>query len=103
MAVAALSVAPAAYADGLANAKAAGQLGERTDGMLGVVTPGAPKDVVKLVEEVNAKRRALYASIAKKNGTSAAAVAARAGEKAIAKTASGNYIQNANGDWVEKP
>ncbi|MFQ5417590.1 MAG: YdbL family protein [Myxococcota bacterium] len=103
MVAAALLFAPAAQADGLADAKAAGLVGERADGMLGIVASDAPGDVVKLVETVNARRRALYAKIADKNGTSPAAVAARAGEKAIAKTASGNYIQDPDGRWVKKP
>ena len=97
-----LLVAPAALADTLDGAKAAGYVGERTDGMLGLVKADAPADVKALVQSVNAKRRESYASIAKKNGTTLEAVAALAGKKAIAKTRPGNYVQNAGGKWVKK-
>ena len=97
-----LLIAPAAFGDALDNAKAAGYVGERIDGMLGLVKNDAPADVKALVQSVNAKRREGYASIAKKNGTTPQAVAARAGERAIAKTRPGNYVQNAGGQWVKK-
>ena len=98
----ALLVAPAANADSLDNAKAAGYVGERTNGMLGLVKQDAPANVKQLVESVNARRKQSYASIAKKNGTSPGAVASLAGEKAIARTKPGNFIQNASGRWVKK-
>ena len=98
----ALLIAPAAAADALDNAKAAGYVGERTDGMLGLVKKDAPADVKALIASVNAKRRESYASIAKKNGTTVAAVASLAGEKAIARTKPGNFIQDASGRWVKK-
>ena len=98
----ALLIAPAAHADTLDDAKAAGYVGERIDGMLGLVKSDAPADIKALVESVNAKRKQSYASIAKKNGTTVEAVAALAGKKAIAKTAPGNFIQDASGRWVKK-
>jgi uncharacterized protein YdbL (DUF1318 family) len=97
-----LLIAPAAQAADLDSAKAAGQIGEQRDGLLGLVKADAPADVKALVASVNAKRKEAYAKIAKKNGTTPAAVAALAGEKAIAKTAPGHYIQNASGAWVKK-
>ena len=42
------------------------------------------------------------ATIATKNGTNLDAVTALAGQKAIAKTAPGNYVQNASGGWEKK-
>jgi uncharacterized protein YdbL (DUF1318 family) len=98
----ALLIAPAALADSLDEAKAAGYVGERTDGMLGLVRGDAPAHIKELVQSVNARRGQSYASIAKKNGTSVAAVAALAGKKAIAMTAPGNFIQDASGNWVKK-
>jgi uncharacterized protein YdbL (DUF1318 family) len=98
----ALLIAPAAHADALDAAKSAGFVGERRDGLLGLVKSDAPADVKALVQSVNAKRKDKYAAIAKKNGTTVAAVAALAGEKAIAKTNPGNYVQNAAGEWVTK-
>jgi len=98
----ALLIAPAAFGDALADAKDAGYVGERIDGTLGLVKKDAPADVKAIVQSKNAQRREAYASIAKKNGTTLEAVAARAGEKAIAKTRPGNYVQNAGGQWVKK-
>jgi uncharacterized protein YdbL (DUF1318 family) len=98
----ALLIAPAAHADSLDDAKAAGYVGERTDGMLGLVKNDAPADVKALIASVNAKRRESYASIAKKNGTTLEAVASLAGKKAIARTKPGNFVQDASGNWVKK-
>jgi uncharacterized protein YdbL (DUF1318 family) len=98
----ALLIAPAATADGLDDAKAAGYIGEQRNGLLGLVKADAPAEVKALVESINEKRNKGYAAIAEKNGTTVAAVAVLAGEKAIAKTVPGNYIQNASGEWVKK-
>ncbi len=98
----ALLVAPAAAADALDAAKAAGYVGEQIDGMLGLVKQDAPTDVQALVQSVNAKRREGYASIAEKNGIALEAVAAQAGERWIAKTRPGNFIQDDSGKWVKK-
>jgi len=97
-----MSFAPAAAADPLGDAKSAGYVGEKRNGMLGLVESNAPADVKALVESVNAKRKQAYANIAKKNATSLASVAALAGEKAIAKTNPGNYVQTSSGDWKKK-
>jgi uncharacterized protein YdbL (DUF1318 family) len=104
MAVIALIAVPAAAAaaDDLAAAKAAGHVGERTDGTLGVVDANAPASVMELVERVNQQRQAIYAEIAAKNGTSVAEVAAQAGQTAIERTAPGHYVQDASGAWVTK-
>lgn len=101
VAVAAMT-APASAADELADAKAAGLVGERTDGMLGLVAADAPAQVKQLVERVNRERRARYIEIAEKNGTTVVAVAALAGKKAIEKTLPGNYVQSSQGSWVRK-
>jgi len=96
------ALASAAQANALDAAKSAGHVGEQNDGFLGLVTDDAPADVVALVKSVNGKRRDAYAAIAKRNGTNLSAVAERAGEKAIAKTSPGNYVQNAGGGWEKK-
>jgi len=97
----AVSIAPVALADPLDDAKTAGYVGEKRNGMLGLVDSNAPSSVKALVESVNAKRKDAYAEIAKKNGTSLVAVSALAGKKAIEKTATGNYIEGPNG-WEKK-
>ena len=97
----ALAVPPAFAAD-LDTAKSSGWVGERPDGMLGIVKSGAPGDVKALVDDVNRKRRANYASIAQKNGTSADDVAKLAGPKLIERTPPGQYVMLPNGKWVQK-
>ena len=93
---------PTARADSLGEAKAAGWVGEQADGMLGIVDSSAPESAKALIQSVNAKRREGYASIAKKNGTSPAAVAARAGERNIAKTSAGHYVKRSGEGWTKK-
>jgi hypothetical protein len=93
---------PTAWAGSLGDAKAAGWVGEQADGMLGIVDSSAPESAKALVQSVNAKRREGYASIAKKNGTSPTAVAARAGERNIAKTAAGHYVKRSGEGWQKK-
>ena len=101
--VLATAAAPPALADALGDAKAAGWVGERSDGSLGIVTASAPASAQALVDEVNAKRLERYRAIAKKNGTRIDAVAALAGQKLIARTPSGEYVMDAQGKWSKKP
>ena len=98
-----LILAPAGPVDAgpLDEAKAAGWVGERPDGYLGVV-PGAPGHVPGLVQDINAKRRAKYQGIAEANGTSLASVEAVVGEKLIARAMPGEIVMNASGQWVRK-
>jgi hypothetical protein len=99
--VAVLLAAPIARADELDSAKAAGQVGERADGYLGVVG-NAPPGVSGLVNEVNAKRKAKYGEIAKQNGTAVDAVAALMGQKLIERAPSGQMVMGSDGRWVKK-
>lgn len=85
---------------GLAAAKQAGHVGERPDGLLGVVT-GAPAGTEGLVETVNAERLARYRQIAQGNGTGVEAVQAVAGQELIARTPAGQYVFS-GGRWTRK-
>jgi uncharacterized protein len=96
-----LLVAVGAMAADLDQAKRDGLVGERADGFLGLVTSSAPADVVQLVKEVNAKRKAEYERIAEKNGLSLEQVEALAGKKTIEKTRTGDWIF-INGGWQKK-
>jgi len=89
-----------AWAAGLHQAKAAGQIGEQANGYLGIVSNGA--GIPALVQSINQQRRAVYQNIARKNGTSLQAVEQLAGQKAISKTPSGQYVQSPSGGWVRK-
>ena len=91
-----------ALAGPLDDAKSAGLVGERIDGYLGVVDSGAPADVKRLVEQINADRQAKYAEIAQKQGAPVQAVAQIAGEKLIQRAGSGEYVMGADGQWRRK-
>ena len=97
-----VAVTPSARADELDSAKAAGQVGERADGYLGLVSASAPPAVGQLVADVNAKRKVKYAEVAKQNGTAVDAVAALMGEKLIDRTPPGQYVMGADGRWAKK-
>jgi len=94
-----LNISSAWSAD-LHQAKAAGQIGEKPNGYLGIVRNGA--GIPALVQSINQRRRAVYQNIARKNGTTLQAVEQMAGQKAIAKTAAGQYIQSPSGAWIRK-
>lgn len=96
--------AGAALASALEDARAAGTVGERRDGYVGLVAK-SPTDAQKaFVADINAQRKAAYAQIAKKTGTSVGAVAKLQAEKLIREQAAkGNYVEGADGGWVRTP
>ena len=94
-------VIPMAFAMSVDTAKQQGLVGERTDGLLGIVS-GATPEVKQMVEQTNADRMNKYRAIAGKNGTNVSQVQALAGKKLIEKAAPGEYIQNAGGGWQKK-
>ena len=96
-----LLVAAGTLAADLDQAKRDGLVGERADGFLGLVVSSAPADVVALVNQVNAKRKAEYERIAEKNGLSLEQVQALAGKKTIEKTRAGDWVF-VNGTWQKK-
>ena len=97
--IVALSVAAAGS---LTQYKADGLIGEQANGYIGIVSQNAPAEVKKLVAEVNARRKAGYQNIAKKQGTRLEDVEKVGGNKAIEKTLKGNYIRDAGGRWRKK-
>jgi uncharacterized protein YdbL (DUF1318 family) len=94
-----LLFASQAYAMTLQEAKAAGLLGEKSDGYVGIV--GSTPEANQIAASVNAQRRAAYQDMANRNGTSLNAVEALAGETAINKTPGGQYV-NTGGGWQMK-
>ena len=84
----------------LEEAKTNGLVGEKTNGYLGVVTPGSP-EAQALAADVNEKRRQAYHDIAARNKTPLQAVEALAGEKAIQNTKPGHFVE-APGGWTRK-
>jgi uncharacterized protein YdbL (DUF1318 family) len=97
-----LCIALPAAAQSLDQAKAAGQVGERIDGFVGVVDANAPGDVRAMVDRVNAERRQKYDDIAAERATSVEAVAQIAGQKLIERAPSGEYVLGADGQWRQK-
>lgn len=95
----ALGAAPASALD-LGEAKAKGLVGEQADGYVGVVSGSG--EASSVANQVNAKRRAEYAEIAKKRGTSVDAVAQLAGQKLVERTPGGQYVRGSDGSWVKK-
>lgn len=93
---------PAAAQDPLAAAKLAGQVGERPDGLAGLVAGSAPADVKALVDRVNAQRLQRYRQVADTNGTSVDKVQAVAGAQLVQRTPPGQFVMNAAGRWVKK-
>jgi uncharacterized protein len=82
--------------------KSNGWVGEKPDGLAGVVSASAPPEAKTAVERVNAERMVEYNRIAAKQKTSVTAVQAIVGKKLIDQAAKGTYIMNAQGQWVKK-
>jgi uncharacterized protein YdbL (DUF1318 family) len=102
MALTMVFAAPA-MADALDDARAAGLVGERPDGLLGLVNPNAPANVKSLVQAINAKRLQKYQELAKKQNVPAEQVGAIAGEKAISeKLQPGWFYMDDSGNWVQR-
>ena len=88
-----------AWAISLDDAKNQGLVGEDSSGYLGLVVQNAEAEAV--VDEINAKRKAQYLKLAKKNNLSLAQVEALAAAKTIEKTQAGHFVE-VNGEWVKK-
>jgi uncharacterized protein YdbL (DUF1318 family) len=96
-----LAIALPALALDLDEARAKGAVGERSDGYVAAVKENPSDEVKKLVEEVNAKRRAHYTEIAGRNGAPVEAVAALAGQKLITNAPAGQFVHDGSG-WKKK-
>ena len=79
-------------------ARAAGQVGEKMDGYLGIVG-GADASLRRLVDDLNIKRRAVYADKAKAANATLEEYAFTAGCVAIARTSPGEKYQAPDGSW----
>jgi uncharacterized protein YdbL (DUF1318 family) len=88
-----------AFALDLGEAKQKGLVGEKDNGYIGVVV--SQNDVQSLVDDINAKRKAVYLKLAAKNGITVQQVEKLAADKAYKKTSSGHYLW-LNGKWVKK-
>ncbi len=81
-----------------AAARASGQVGERVDGYLGF--PAAPSpEVRRLADDINIKRRAIYAEKAAEQHATVEQYAFTTGCLLIGKTAPGEKYQAPDGSW----
>jgi len=84
-----------------AAARAAGQVGEKMDGYLGIV--GAPTAALKtMVDDLNIKRKAVYAQQAQAQHATVEEYALTAGCLAIARTVPGEKYQAPDGSWATR-
>ena len=101
MALALVFAAPA-MADSLDDARAAGLVGERPDGLVAPVSPSAPADIQSLVQSVNAQRMEKYQQIANEKGVPVEQIGAITAEKIIGRLKPGWYYMDSSGNWVQK-
>ncbi len=81
-----------------AAAREGGRVGEQPDGYLGIVGNADPA-LQRLVDDINIKRRAIYAEKAKEKKTTLEAYALTSGCEAIARTTPGEKYQAPDGTW----
>jgi len=79
-------------------ARSSGKVGEKMDGYLGIVGASDPA-LQKLVDDINIRRRAVYADRAASEGATLEEYAFTAGCLAIVRTVPGEMYQAPNGSW----
>lgn len=84
-----------------AAARAAGQVGEKIDGYLGFVVSPSPA-LRAVVEDINIKRKAVYADKAKANSATVEEYALTSGCLLIAQTKPGEKYQAPDGSWQSR-
>lgn len=81
-----------------AQARAAGQIGEKMDGYLGITGAGTPA-LRAMVDDLNIKRKAVYAEKAKAQRATIEEYAFTSGCVLIAQTVPGEKYQAPGGSW----
>lgn len=96
-----LAAAPlrAQAGSGLAQARAAGQVGERYDGYLGYAAQPSSALVRSQAEAINIRRRALYTDLARRRGVSPQEVGITAGCTLLGRVAAGEAYLLSDGVW----
>lgn len=82
-------------------AKKRGEIGERIDGYLAAVTNLSPA-VQAAMDDINISRKVVYEQLAEARGQSIRVVAQLTGESQINKAEPGEYVQGADGQWIQK-
>ena len=80
------------------SAKAAGLVGERYDGYIGIVGEATPA-LQRIVDDINIKRRAVFAKKAQENNATLEQYAFTVGCQTIARTQPGEKYQAPDGTW----
>lgn len=83
----------------LESAKSQGLVGETPTGYLAPVS--SDQSAKEIVDAINDARREAYKAIAEKHGIAVTKVETVAGQKAVEKTPSGQYIQ-VDDHWIKK-
>ena len=94
-------IAAPAYAQrdpAYAAARAAGEVGEKMDGYLGIVGTATP-ELQRIVNDINIKRRAVYSQRAQATNATLEEYALTAGCQAILATSPGEKYQAPDGSW----
>jgi len=84
-----------------AAARAQGEIGEKMDGYLGVVSGGTPA-LEKMVDDLNIKRKAVYAQQAAAAHATVEDYAFTSGCQLIARTQPGEKYQAPTGGWATR-
>ena len=84
-----------------AAARAEGKVGEKTDGYLGIVGASTPQ-LQDMVDDINIRRRAVYAERAQAEGATLEEYALTAGCLAISRTTPGEMYQAPDGSWQQR-
>jgi uncharacterized protein YdbL (DUF1318 family) len=83
-------------------ARAEGVIGERIDGYLGIVS-SADAEIVRKVQDINNRRRALYEQTSRETGATVQQVARIAGEKQLAdRVRPGEFYMDESGVWQRR-
>ncbi|HEY0629164.1 MAG TPA: YdbL family protein [Sphingomicrobium sp.] len=80
-------------------ARRAGLIGERFDGYLGIVNPGASAEVRRQVGAINIRRRSLYSNLAARKGVSPEEVGITAACSLLRRIGVGEYYLLNQGGW----
>ncbi|MBV6817155.1 YdbL family protein [Rahnella sp. PD12R] len=89
-----------AFALTLNEAKQQGRVGETLSGYLAPVKQDS--ESVALAAKINDARKQQYQQVAQDNNVSTDDVARLAGQKLVARAASGEYVRGINGKWLQK-
>jgi uncharacterized protein YdbL (DUF1318 family) len=80
-------------------ARRAGQVGERFDGYLGLVTTNVSAELRRQVGAVNIRRRALYSNLAARKGVTPEEVGVTAACSLLRRVSTGEYYLVGQGGW----